>query len=82
MVSSVVIIKLQRARRRFLLSRLNTFRQPFVTKFGVVVHHHEPEYDAKKWDSSSSHSQGLYNPIFSLIIYFACDNLPLISVWL
>ena len=34
-VSSVVIIKLQHARRRFLLSRLNTFRQPFVTKFGV-----------------------------------------------
>ena len=27
---------------------LNTFRQPFVTKFGVVVHHHEPECDAKK----------------------------------
>ena len=48
MVSSVVIIKLQRARRRFLLSRLNTFRQPFVTKFGVVVRHHEPECDAKK----------------------------------
>ena len=27
---------------------LNTFRQPFVTEFGVVVHHHEPECDAKK----------------------------------
>ena len=25
--------------------------QPFVTKLGIVVHHHEPECHAKKWDS-------------------------------
>ena len=25
--------------------------QPFVTKLGIVVHHHEPECHAKTWDS-------------------------------
>ena len=25
--------------------------QSFVTKLGIVVHHHEPECHAKKWDS-------------------------------
>ena len=25
--------------------------QSFVTKFGIVVHHHEPECHAKKWYS-------------------------------
>ena len=25
--------------------------QPFVTKLGTVVHHHEPTCHAKKWDS-------------------------------
>ena len=32
----------------FLLSRLNTFRHPFLTKFGIVLNHHEPECPAKK----------------------------------
>ena len=25
--------------------------QPFVTKLGIVVHHHEAECHVKKWDS-------------------------------
>ena len=25
--------------------------QLFVTKLGIVVHHHEPECHSKKWDS-------------------------------
>ena len=30
---------------------LSVSLQPFVTKLGIVVHHHEPECHAKKWDS-------------------------------
>ena len=25
--------------------------QPYVTKLGILVHNHEPECHAKKWDS-------------------------------
>ena len=25
--------------------------QPFVTKLGIVMHHHVPECHAKQWDS-------------------------------
>ena len=25
--------------------------QPFITKLGIVVHHHEPECHVKNWDS-------------------------------
>ena len=44
--------------------RLSVSLQPFVTKFGIVVHHHQPECHAKKWDSIfkfKGHSVGLYN---------------------
>ena len=35
--------------------------QLFVTKLGIVVHHHEPECHAEKWDSISKVKVGLYN---------------------
>ena len=38
--------------------------QPFVTKLGFVVHHHEPECHAKKrgfYLQGQGHSVGLYN---------------------
>ena len=38
--------------------------QPFVTKFGIVVHHYEPECLAKKMGfylQGQGHSVGLYN---------------------
>ena len=35
----------------FVSTRLGVCLQSFVTKFGIVVHHHEPECHAKKWDS-------------------------------
>ena len=35
--------------------------QLFVTKLGIVVHHHEPESHAEKWDSISEVKVGLYN---------------------
>ena len=39
--------------------------QPFVTKHGIVVHHHEPECHAKKsvgfYLQGQGHSVGLYN---------------------
>ena len=38
--------------------------QTFVTKLGIVVHHHEPEYHAKKigfYLQGQGHSVGLYN---------------------
>ena len=30
---------------------LSVSLQPFVTKLSIVLHHHEPECHAKKWDS-------------------------------
>ena len=30
---------------------LSVSLQPFVTKLGIVVHHHEVECHVKKWDS-------------------------------
>ena len=35
----------------FVPTRLSVCLQSFVTKLGTVVHHHELEYHAKKWDS-------------------------------
>ena len=35
----------------FIPTRLSVCLQPFVTKLGIVVHHHEPECHPKKWDS-------------------------------
>ena len=36
--------------------------QPFVTKLGIVVHHHEPECHVKKMGFYlQGHSVGLYN---------------------
>ena len=38
--------------------------QPFVTKFGIVVHHYEPECHAKKMGfylQGQGHSVGLYH---------------------
>ena len=32
-------------------TRLGVCLQSFVTKFGIVMHNHELECDAKKWDS-------------------------------
>ena len=32
----------------FVPSRLKVFRQPFVTKLGIVVHHHDLECHAKQ----------------------------------
>ena len=34
-----------------ICSHLSVCMQPFVTKLGIVVHHHEPECHAKKWGS-------------------------------
>ena len=38
--------------------------QPFVTKLGIVVHHHEPECHVRKMGfylQGQGHSVGLYN---------------------
>ena len=35
----------------FVPTRLSVCLQSFVTKLCIVVHHHEPECHAKKWDS-------------------------------
>ena len=35
----------------FIPTRLSGCLQSFVTKLVIVVHHHEPECHAKKWDS-------------------------------
>ena len=35
------------ARQRFVPSWLGIFRQLFLTKLGIVVHHHEPECHAE-----------------------------------
>ena len=35
--------------------------QPFVTKLGIVVHHHEPECPARFYLQGQGHSVGLYN---------------------
>ena len=35
----------------FVPTWLSVSLQPFVTKLGIVVHHHELERHAKKWDS-------------------------------
>ena len=32
-------------------TQLSDCMQPFVTKLGIVVHHHEPQCHVKKWDS-------------------------------
>ena len=43
---------------------LSVCLQPFVTKLGIVVHHHEPECHAKKMGfylQGQGHSVGLYN---------------------
>ena len=35
----------------FVPIQLSVCLQSFATKLGIVVHHHEPECHAKKWDS-------------------------------
>ena len=35
----------------FISSKPVSLLQPFVTKLGILVHHREPEFHAKKWDS-------------------------------
>ena len=35
----------------FVPTRLSVCLQPFVTKLGIVVHHHEPECHATKWNA-------------------------------
>ena len=35
--------------------------QPFVTKHGIVVHHHELECPAKRWDSIVKAKVTVYN---------------------
>ena len=52
------------ARDIFVPTRLSVSLQPFVTKLGIVVHHHEPECHAKKMGfylQGQGHSVGLYN---------------------
>ena len=41
----------------FVTSRLNVCMQPFVTKLGIVVHHHESECHAQKSGTLSSRSR-------------------------
>ena len=35
----------------FVLDQLSVCMLPFVTNLGIVVHYHEPECHATKWDS-------------------------------
>ena len=44
----------------FVPTRLSVCIQPFVTKLGIVVHHHEPECHARKMGFYLQ-GQGLYN---------------------
>ena len=39
------------ARDIFVPTQLSVSLQHFVTKLGIVVHHHEPDCHAKEWDS-------------------------------
>ena len=51
-------------RDTFVPTWLSVYLQPFVTKLGIVVHHHEPECHAKKMGfylQGQGHSMGLYN---------------------
>ena len=55
----------KRARQIFVPSRLSVLRQPFLTKLGSVVHHHEREYRSKKncfclQGQDQGHNKGLY----------------------
>ena len=48
----------------FVPTRLSVCLQPCVTKLGIVVHHHEPECHAKKFEfyfQGQGHRVGLYN---------------------
>ena len=48
----------------FVPSRLSVCMQPFVTKLGIVVHHHEPDCHAEKlgfYLQRQGHSVCLYN---------------------
>ena len=48
----------------FVASWLSVFRQPFLTKLGVVVHQHEPHCHAQKLGfclHGEGHREGLYN---------------------
>ena len=48
----------------FFPTRPSVCMQPFITKLGIVVHHHEPECHAKKMGfylQGHGHSVGLYN---------------------
>ena len=47
--------------------------QPFVTKLGIVVHHHGPECHAEKmgcYHQGQGHSVGLYNQNMIMIIKY------------
>ena len=53
--------------------------QPFVTKLGIVVHHHELECHAKKlgfYLQDQGHSVGLYNQNMMVSTIFFISSKP------
>ena len=74
----------------FVPSQLSVCMQPFVTKPGSVMHHHEPECHEKRKEKKKEkrfylqglgHSMGLYNQnmMVSTIFFISCKRMSLLQ---